>query len=732
MSKTEKDYYVCYYSLDQKADEKWPWVSYQLEQAGFSISIRPWDDLPGDDFLTKIKLASQYCNNIIVLVSDGSLKVMIPNDDIKTKFIMGVTGLEDNLIIVRIDNSNINRLFEKFNLIDLNTSNEKEALTRLLSGISKKLNKPEKISPPIWSYQDKYTLHYTDLTQVANSEILSIRQNDLNNFLHHNLLQQNYHMRLELEIETKKEVEVKNETTGQIEKKEQTVWEKTDLQTVLSDSRSYLLVNPSGMGKTIFSYFIGGELLKHQKRYPYLPLPLTCLALNFRQPGESIRDFCNRAMEDFYDNSCSNLINSDWRNLCFIFDALDQSQNIDEIILSLNSQSREATYQHAKIILTSRENTAHLIPPEFQRIRLMLPDGPEIQRYLGDQYQKLEPLIRSTGELVTVPILLEMLHTLAVSGRLQSHIHNRAELYHQFIQHLINREREKPCFSKETTFFSNPSEVENLLERIAFMSLQNNEILEIQKENLTVYGINESPKNALLRLGLLIELFEDQTTKLIFRHQSFQAYLAARFIYHEDQDIFRQLVRDISSFYNDVWQEVIRFYLGLERDPDRITVNIDLICNSNNPMEKTDLFKSLRLIQAAILISETYTLPLNLVEVLNLLLENLLEVKGYLNIFVLTLDRFNSANHEYRIQLIDFVLQPLLRDKYSDVRLMAVEALIKIVTINEIPLLQPLLRDKNQYIRQAAVEALGKIGTVNEIPLLQPLGYPASGCGSDR
>jgi HEAT repeat protein len=67
------------------------------------------------------------------------------------------------------------------------------------------------------------------------------------------------------------------------------------------------------------------------------------------------------------------------------------------------------------------------------------------------------------------------------------------------------------------------------------------------------------------------------------------------------------------------------------------------------------------------------------------------------------------------------LLQSLLQDEDPDIWQTASIALDKIVTVNEIPLLQSLLRDKNRGVRQAAAYAFGKVGTVNEIPLLQPL-----------
>lgn len=99
-------------------------------------------------------------------------------------------------------------------------------------------------------------------------------------------------MKLDLEQEVEKEVEVKNEKTEEMEKRKEWIWEPVSLDTVLKDGKNYILVNPSGMGKTTFLTYAASALLDQEANYPYLPLFFTCIGLNNR--AGTIEDFIRR------------------------------------------------------------------------------------------------------------------------------------------------------------------------------------------------------------------------------------------------------------------------------------------------------------------------------------------------------------------------------------------------------------------------------------------------------
>jgi hypothetical protein len=83
---------------------------------------------------------------------------------------------------------------------------------------------------------------------------------------------------------------------------------------------------------------------------------------------------------------------------------------------------------------------------------------------------------------------------------------------------------------------------------------------------------------------------------------SFQAYFAARYIHSKQPEIFRELVGDAAFFYSDVWYEVMRFFVGLERDPQKAESIIDAIYQTED--KKVDFNQALRLIFAFYLMVE--------------------------------------------------------------------------------------------------------------------------------
>ncbi|MGD2092267.1 MAG: HEAT repeat domain-containing protein [Candidatus Aminicenantes bacterium] len=313
-----------------------------------------------------------------------------------------------------------------------------------------------------------------------------------------------------------------------------------------------------------------------------------------------------------------------------------------------------------------------------------------------------------------------MLKTITEKGYDTSKLWSRAGLYSEFTRILIDQERSKPRFWQDPLSIRHfiDNELEQALEKIAFFSLAENKILEIEKEKLVKYCETPEKKEALLNIGIILELFEDSELKIVFRHQSFQAYFAARYMYFRRPELFEQLTGDIGFFYNDVWYEVMRFFVGLEKDTEKADSIIDSILQPGD--NDNELSQALSLIFAVFLASEvrvSIKKVQNLHEQLTILLTRTNE---YVNFFFLYIDKFNTYNDVQRRSLF-IVFISLLRNKDRDLRDTTAEALEKITTANDIPLLEPLLKDEDSYVRQTAAYALGQIGSVNDITLLEPL-----------
>jgi len=710
------DFFITYHHNDEMAAR---WIASVLKNERFTTLSDSWDFLPGETPLEKIDYTLSLCRIVVVLISEKFLQTYF---DIKNKLNKSVgrgvhpwrsknlalrEGFSRNGFLVRIDSCEIEKALGvgDGDYLDLAGIKETEAVNRLLEAVGA-------------TGAVKKETEFLPVSAKTPDEILEKRKQKLGQLLN-STIKHNYHMKLDLEQEIEIEVEVEDGKTGKKEKRKQWVWEPVPLETVLKDRKNYLLVNPSGMGKTTFLTYAAWALLDRDAHYPFLPLFLMCIALNNR-PG-TIESFIRHQVEPFYTHSQGSLISAEWENLCILIDALDQARDVDDIVSSLLPQNKYGNYKKAKIILSSRESTADRIKEGFNKIRLRLPVDDEVQYYLGDEfYILLESLIHSSRDLVTIPVLLEMLKTITEKGNIISTLYNRAGLYTEFTKILLDQERSKPRFWQDRLSIRHfiDYELEQALEKIAFFSLMDNEILEIPKAKLAKYCESPEKKEALLNIGIVLEIFEDREQKIVFRDQSFQGYFAARYIYYRQPELFKHLTGNIGFFYNDVWYEVMRFFVGLEKDPQKAGVNIEAIYKTNE--KKGGLQSVLRLIFAVFLMSEA-RVSIEITQEIYIQLKNLFTGnKGYLVFFFSNIDKFNKSNdQQWRSLLI--IIELLLRDKNADVRSTAAEALGNIGTTEHIPLLEPLLRDKNADVRKAAVETFGNIGSPGHVFLLEPL-----------
>jgi predicted MPP superfamily phosphohydrolase len=552
--------------------------------------------------------------------------------------------------------------------LDLAGIKEPEAVKRLLGAVGA-------------TQADKKETEPLPVSAVTRDEILAKRKRELDQLLD-STIKHNYHMKLDLEHEVEKEVEVKSEETGKKEKRKQWVWEPVPLETVLKDGQNYILVNPSGLGKTTFLTYAAGALLDRDAHYPFLPLFFTCIGLNSR--AGTIENFIRRQVESVYSGTQGTLVSGEWENLCVLMDALDQARDTDDIV-------------------SSRQNTADKVKEGFAKIRLKLPEAGEVQHYLGEEnYKKLAGIIEASGELVKAPVLLEMLKTITEKGHVVSTLYNRAGLYTEFTKILLDQERTKPRFWQDRLSISHfiDYELEQALEKVAFFSLVDNEILEIPKEKLVQYCESAAKKEALLNIGIILEFFEDREQKIVFRHQSFQAYFAARDMYYKQPQLFNEIVSDIAFFYNDVWYEVMRFFVGLEKVPQKAEAIIDLIYQTDN--QKGELLRELKFIFSVFLMSEALVDREFIQRIYKKLRELLNNNKKYLDFFILNTDKFNKGNDEQRKSIF-----LIFEDAYADDPVIAVEVLMQIVTTKDIPLLEPLLR--NEYCSRDTAEAIEQI-----------------------
>lgn len=113
--------------------------------------------------------------------------------------------------------------------------------------------------------------------------------------------------------------------------------EAVSLETVLKDCNNYILVNPSGMGKTTFLIHAACAHLDRARNYPFVPIFTTCIVLNNREG--SIENFITAQVELLYKNSQTAIVDEEWQNLYVLIDVLGQARDLDDISCSHTTPS---------------------------------------------------------------------------------------------------------------------------------------------------------------------------------------------------------------------------------------------------------------------------------------------------------------------------------------------------------------------------------------------------------
>lgn len=277
------DFFITYHHNDELAAR---WIAAVLKEVPFSILMDSWDFLPGNQPLEKIEYMTILSRSVLVLLSEQFLKEGV--DAVSWQAVTGKFSTCDTkgVINLRIDSCEVEKVLGDVPYTDLFGIKEAEVRKRLLTAVG----------APTADKKEPVPLQVTAITR---EEVLEKRKAELDELLNSTIKHQ-YHMKLELEME--KEVEVKDEKTGKIiEKRKQWVWEAVKWETVLTDRNNYILVNPSGMGKTTFLTYAACVLLDRAGDYPFVPLLTTCIALNNRVG--SIANFIHQRVESFFNNS---------------------------------------------------------------------------------------------------------------------------------------------------------------------------------------------------------------------------------------------------------------------------------------------------------------------------------------------------------------------------------------------------------------------------------------------
>lgn len=135
----KKDFFVSYTQADQAWAE---WIAWQLDEAGYSVTLQAWHFRPGNNFAHEMQTALEQCEKTLAVLSDRYLHSQFAMSEFYAAFVADPLGEGGKLIPVRIEEFDGKGLIKPIVYIDLAGKEAGEARTVLLQGISGEDRKP--------------------------------------------------------------------------------------------------------------------------------------------------------------------------------------------------------------------------------------------------------------------------------------------------------------------------------------------------------------------------------------------------------------------------------------------------------------------------------------------------------------------------------------------------------------------------------------------------------------
>jgi hypothetical protein len=138
-----RDFLVSYTEADEQAAE---WISWALEEAGYTVLFQKWDFVPGGNFVLEMDRAARLAKRTILVLSKALLAKPFPAAEWAAAFAADPAGWERKLVPVRVDDVDPPGLLRQVTYLDLVGLDEEQARRRLIQGLRTRA-KPD-VAPP--------------------------------------------------------------------------------------------------------------------------------------------------------------------------------------------------------------------------------------------------------------------------------------------------------------------------------------------------------------------------------------------------------------------------------------------------------------------------------------------------------------------------------------------------------------------------------------------------------
>ncbi|UCH97942.1 MAG: toll/interleukin-1 receptor domain-containing protein, partial [Candidatus Aminicenantes bacterium] len=196
------DFFITYHDDDEMAAR---WIAAVLKEEGFSTISESWAFLPGDTSEEKLLHTFETCRGVMVLLSSPILQSGFTPEAVRGVLEIVSANKRILFIPVLVRPCYLTSAWGSIAVMNLVDVKEEEARKQLIHAAAGRAGK-ESIPEP------------TQPTGKTRDDILKKRELEYKELLV-KTIKNNYHMKLNLEHEVEKVVEVKNERTGEMEKR---------------------------------------------------------------------------------------------------------------------------------------------------------------------------------------------------------------------------------------------------------------------------------------------------------------------------------------------------------------------------------------------------------------------------------------------------------------------------------------------------------------------------------
>jgi hypothetical protein len=329
----------------------------------------------------------------------------------------------------------------------------------------------------------------------------------------------------------------------------------------------YILSSDMGTGKTVFLRRLQLTLLQQNKLIPVFLHACNLETAAFRDKDTFIACLPGLIRTETTEAIAEDFFREHYEEIVFLVDGLDQIRGSGTAYRDLLGRLLHGGGQRLIIAARPFAVISHEHDDRINFLRLK-PFSETVQRnYFGSHFDRACQMCVSCPELMSVPMLANMVRTVIQSGQ-DVGIKTRTELYGRFVNHILapylGYDHENIVSDRDIA-----RGVRQALAKISYSALAEDGP-SLQKIPMVMAAACAESEHTtveqILKHGPMTTIIDGAPGSdeyLYFSHQSFQEYLAAEWVARDETRV-ELLLRKL---WNPKWEEVIRFLAGLVGEP---------------------------------------------------------------------------------------------------------------------------------------------------------------------